>query len=65
MAGYKALKFCTGSSAKCYQCRFAIDDALRNKNVSLEELGNLIQEVIPVESSPPSTLSWARGHNQG
>ena len=42
----KILKFCTGSSAKSYQCKFAISDALRNINVSVKELGDLIQEVI-------------------
>ena len=43
----KILKFCTGSSAKSYQCKFAIGDVLTNKYVSnVEELGNVIQEVI-------------------
>ena len=43
----KILKFCTGSSAKSYQCKFAISNALRNTDVSgVEELGDVIQEVI-------------------
>ena len=43
----KILKFCSGSSAKSYQCKFAIKDALKNRDVSdAEELGNVIQEVI-------------------
>ena len=43
----KILKFCTGSSAKSYQCKFAIGDALWNIDVSdMEELGNVIQKVI-------------------
>merc|ERR1712032_616914 len=43
----KILKFCTGSSAKSYQCKFAISRALGNRDVSgVEELGDLIQKVI-------------------
>ena len=43
----KILKFCTGSSAKSYQCKFAISDVLKNRTVSdVEELGDLIQEMI-------------------
>merc|ERR1719295_1572478 len=43
----KILKFCTGSSAKSYQCKLAINDVLKNSLGSdVEELGDLIQEVI-------------------
>ena len=43
----KILKFCTGSSAKSYQCKFAISDAFNiYKSSHAEELGDLIQEVI-------------------
>ena len=43
----KILKFCTGSSAKSYQCKFAIRDVIENRAVSdTEELGDLIQKVI-------------------
>ena len=43
----KILKFCTGSSVKSYQCKFAISNALHKIDVSdMEELGNVIQKVI-------------------
>ena len=43
----KILKFCTGSSAKSYQCKFAISEVLLNEDVSdVEELGDVIQNVI-------------------
>ena len=43
----KILKFCTGSSAKSYQCKFAMGDVLENRDVSNEEeLSDLIQKVI-------------------
>ena len=43
----KILKFCTGSSAKSYQCKFGISEVLRNRDVSdVEELGDVIQRVI-------------------
>ena len=47
----KILKFCTGSSVKSYQCKFAISIVLSNLNLRLkpeaaEELGKLIQKVI-------------------
>ena len=42
----KILKFCTGSSAKSYQCKFGINDILENQVVSAEELGKAIQDVI-------------------
>ena len=43
----KILKFCTGSSAKSYQCKYGINDVLKNRDVSdVEELGDVIQEVI-------------------
>ena len=43
----KILKFCTGSSTKSYQCKFAISDALSNRGASdSEELGELIQQAI-------------------
>ena len=43
----KILKFCTGSSSKSYQCKFAATNALRNRDVSdMEGLGDLIQEAI-------------------
>ena len=45
----KILKFCTGSSAKSYQCKFGIFDVLRNRDnrvSDLDTLGDLIQKVI-------------------
>ena len=42
----KILKFCTGSSAKSYQCKFGIKAVLMNRFVAAEELGKAIQDVI-------------------
>ena len=43
----KILKFCTGSSAKSYQCKFAMNAILRNRvDVVAQELGRVIKEVI-------------------
>jgi len=43
----KILKFCTDSSAKSYQCKYGINDVLKNTHgADMEELGDLIQEVI-------------------
>ena len=43
----KLLKYCTGSSARSYQCKFAVQQVLMNKNIeSMEELGAAIKEVI-------------------
>ena len=42
----KILKFCTGSSAKSYQCKFAISDVLKNRHLAAGELGKVIMEVI-------------------
>ena len=40
------LKFCTGSSAKSYQCKYALNVALVNRNVVDSEVGSFIKEVI-------------------
>ena len=42
----KILKYCTGSSAKSYQCKFAVHNVLPNKIMSREKLAELIREVI-------------------
>ena len=43
----KILKFCTGSSAKSYQCKFAISEALKIRDgLGWDELGDVIQKVI-------------------
>ena len=43
----KILKYCTGSSARSYQCKYAVNHALRNKSIeSMEEVGAAIKEII-------------------
>ena len=42
----KILKFCTGSSAKSYQCKFGLDNVLGNQVVTADELGKAIKDVI-------------------
>ena len=44
----KVLKYCTGSSARSYQCKFAVQQVFMNKlNIeSMEELGAAIKEII-------------------
>ena len=42
----KIIKFCTGSSAKSYQCKFAISNVLANSDVTSGELGSVIRKVI-------------------
>ena len=43
----KLLKYSTGSSAKSYQCKFAVDQVFGNKSIeSMEELGAAIKEII-------------------
>ena len=43
----KIIKYCTGSSARSYQCKYAVNDAFKNKGIgSMEELGAAIKEVI-------------------
>ena len=43
----KILKYCTGSSARSYQCKFAVQQVLTNKDIeSVEELGAAIKEII-------------------
>ena len=47
----KVLKYCTGSSAKSYQCKFAIDAVLTNTRIeSMEEVGAAIKKVINYET---------------
>ena len=41
------VKYCTDSSARSYQCKYAVKDLLKNKNIdSMEELGVAIKEAI-------------------
>ena len=43
----KILKYCTGSPAKSYQLKFAVDQVFPNKDVdSSEYLGAAIEEII-------------------
>ena len=43
----KIIKYCTGSSARSYQCKYAVNDVFLNKSIeSMEELGAAIKEII-------------------
>ena len=42
----KILKFCTGSSAKSYQCKFAVNQVLANKVPASNKIGEAIRNVI-------------------
>ena len=43
----KVLKYCTGSSAKSYQCKFAVNRVFNSKSIeSMEEVGAAIKEII-------------------
>ena len=43
----KILKYCTGSSARSYQCKYAVDRAVLNKSIeSIEEVGAAIKEIV-------------------
>ena len=47
----KILKYSTGSSARSFQCKYAINDTFGNKSVeSMEELGAAIKEVIQYQT---------------
>ena len=43
----KILKYCTASSAKSYQIKYAVNLVFKNKSIeSMEEMGTAIKEVI-------------------
>ena len=43
----KILKYCTGSSAKSYQCKCVVSSVFMNKSIeSMEEVGAAIKEMI-------------------
>ena len=43
----KILKYCTGSSARSYQCKFAAQQVFMNKSIErMEEVGAAIKEII-------------------
>ena len=46
----KILKFVTGSSAKSYQCKFAVDRVLKNKEPASDKLGEAVREVLNYEN---------------
>ena len=47
----KIIKYCTGSSARSYQCKYAVKEVSRNKSiVSMEEVGTAIKEIIHNET---------------
>ena len=46
MCSSRFLSFALVASAKSYQCKFGINDVLRNQVVAAEDLGKAIQEVI-------------------
>ena len=45
----KIVKYCTGSSAKSYQCKFAVNMVLNNKEPAIDKIGEAIREVINFE----------------
>ena len=43
----KIIKYCTGSSARSYQCKYAVKDTFKIKRIeSMEEVGAAIREVV-------------------
>ena len=43
----KILKYCTGSSARSYQCKYAVDSTFVNKSIeSMAELAASLKEII-------------------
>ena len=43
----KVIKYCTGSSARSYQCKYVVKEAFRNRRIeSMEEVGAAIKEAI-------------------
>ena len=43
----KILKFCTGSTAKSYHCKYAVSEVLGNRrNLSSKKLGSVLKEVL-------------------
>ena len=47
----KILKYCTGSSARSYQCKYAVNRIFSNKSIeSMEEVGGAIKDIIHYSS---------------
>ena len=42
----KIAKYCSGSSAKSYQCKFAVDRVFSNNEPSSDKIGEAIREVM-------------------
>ena len=43
----KILKYCTGSSARSYQCKFAVSRVFHQNHIqSIEEVGSAIKKII-------------------
>ena len=43
----KILRYCTGSPAKSYQCKFSVKEVFRNKKIeSMDEVGAAIKKII-------------------
>ena len=43
----KIIKYCTGSSARSYQCKYSVNEAFKNKGIeSMEEVGAAIKKII-------------------
>ena len=53
----KIFKFCTGSSAKSYECKFAVDSTFKNKAPDDVKLGNAVKEAMQHK--------WLRGKFEG
>ena len=43
----KIIKYCTGSSARSYQCKYVVEDTFKNRRIeSMEELGSALKKII-------------------
>ena len=42
----KIIKYCTNSSAKSHQCKFAVNMVFKNKEPASDKLGEALREVI-------------------
>ena len=43
----KILKYCTGSSARSYQCKYSVSEVFKNKSIdSMDEVGAAIKKIM-------------------
>ena len=43
----KIIKYCTGSSARSYQCKYAVEEVLKNKSIEcMEDVGSALKDII-------------------